>query len=534
MSEKLVKDYKGDLIKKSAARKILGKYYEEGVTCFLMTDGQWYRITSTDKVIFDHAIKKHVLRSENRFIEGIINTKEEKGYFSIGYDEVMLRKKVASSRDGRGSFAEYSYCLNEDIASSLGYIESISDGNFYRKSDISSGDKSNWFEKKNIPGNERAKSYNLESDPDKKKQLIDAYTNLIVKPSKSAISIGKLIGDYTFGVEAEVINGFIPSRIRKKYGIKALKDGSLRHDGGEGIEYVTMPMSDAKGVEVIRKFTQELSKRCEVNNYCSVHIHFGNVRKDKIYVLSLYSLILKIQDEMQSYFPYSRLNSIKSDGKVYCKKLENLNINNDLILKSKNEEEFRTNVLKEFNKIYGWLNNGKELGEEYAERTVERTYKTTPEGKKMFSDAWLRNIYTVKSTYHSIQGNKWDKPQRYYWVNFLNLFFSPIHTVEFRIHEGSTNFTKVGCWMIICASILKFAEDVKLCMKPGKVNLADILKATGCSESLASYILEYMNLRHNTFYTNSGSYREGFKNIENKWFKDDPNFEFVHNNSQLI
>ncbi len=258
----------------------------------------------------------------------------------------------------------------------------------------------------------------------------ESYNNLKIKPNASATSIAKIIGDYTFGVEVEVINGFLPSRIRKKYGIKALKDGSLRHDNGEGIEYVTMPMSGAKGIEVLRGFTKELSKRCEVNNYCSVHVHFGNVRKDKIYVLSLYSLILKIQDEIQSYFPFSRLNSIKADGKVYCKKLENLGINYDVISKSKTEEEFKATVLHEFSKIYRWLNHGKDLGEEYAERSVERTYKTTPEGKKMFSDAWLRNIYTVKSTYHSIQGNKWDKAERYFFCNFLNLFFSPIHTIE--------------------------------------------------------------------------------------------------------
>lgn len=533
MSEKLVKDYNGDLIKKDKARKILGKYYQEGVSCFLMPDGQWYRITSTDKVIFDYAVGKHVLRSDNRLIDGIINTKEEKGCFSSGYDEVMLRKKASSSKDGRGAFIDHQWCLNEDIAESLGYIECINDGCFYKKSELLNSDIASWFKKKNIPGHERAKSYNLESEPEKKKHLIDSYEKLEIKCGRSANTIAKIFGDYTFGVEVEVINGFIPSRIRNKIGVKALKDGSLRHENGEGIEYVTMPMAGAKGIEVIKLFAKELSKRCEVNNYCSVHIHFGNVRRDKIYVLSLYSLILKIQDEMQKYFPYSRLNTIKNDGKVYCRKLENLGLKFDGIFKSKSEEEFKEGVVKEFNKIYSWLNSGKNLGEEYAERSINRVYKTTPEGKKMFSDSWLRNIYSVKSTYHSIQGNKWDKPQRYYWVNFLNLFFSPIHTVEFRIHEGSTNFTKMACWMIICASILKYAEDVSTCMKTNNITLKDILSNT-CSDSLVSYIMSYMDLRNQTFFTNSGGYRENFKSIEAKWFKEDPEFQYVKDNVQLI
>jgi hypothetical protein len=406
MNEKLVKDYKGDLISKTKARKILGKFYLEGVSCFRMKDDQWYRITSTDKIIFDHAVNEYVLRSDGKIGEGIINTTGEKGFFSFGYNEVSLKKK-RDSINGKKAFIEDGMCLNETIALKLGYVECLGDGCFYKKSDITKEDET-WMNKKTIPNHERAKSYNLEADPEKKKRLIEQYESLVVKPDLSSKTIAKMIGNFTFGVEAEVINGFLPSRVRNPLGIKALKDGSLRHENGEGIEYVSMPMKGAKGVAVLRMFFDQLSKRCEVNNYCSVHIHFGNVRKDKLYVLSLYSLVSKIQGEVSKFFPYSRLNSIKGDGKIYCKMLENLGINYSKILESKDEDQFNKIVLTEFNKIYGWLNNGKLLGEEYAERTIERSYKTTEEGKKMFSDSWLRNVYTVKSPYHSIQGNKWD------------------------------------------------------------------------------------------------------------------------------
>lgn len=532
MSEKLVKDYKGDLIKKTGARKILGKYYEEDVSCFLMPDQQWYRITSTDKIILDYALNKYVLRSDNKLYEGIVNTKGDKGHFSIGHNEVCLRHKGSLSKEGRGSFMDAGYCFNEEIALSLGYFECFGDGFFYRKSEIKDADLKSWFNKKIIPNNERAKDYNLESNPEKKKELINAYNALSIKPNKSSSSIAKIIGDFTFGIEVEVINGFLPARIRKKLGIKALKDGSLRSDAGEGIEFVTMPMSGAKGIEVLRKFTEELSKRCEINNYCSVHIHYGNVRKDKIYVLSLYSLALKIQDEVQKYFPYSRLNSIKPDGKVYCNKLPNLGIKYNAIAASKTEEQFKDNVLAEFGKIYKWLNHGKDLGEEYAERSVNRVFKTTPDGKKMFCDSWLRNIYTVKSTYHSIQGNKWDKAERYYWINFLNLFFSPIGTVEMRIHEASTNFTKIACWMIISSCILKYAEDIKKCMSGDKITIEEIIRNT-CGDSMTAYIMDYLQLRQNTFFDIVGQYKE-YKSVESKWFKEDSEFKFVRNNLQLI
>lgn len=521
MSNKLVKDYLGNLVPKDKARKILGKYYVEGETCFLMEDSQWYRVTSSDKIIYDHFVQKYVLKGTGHLVKGLINDKSEEGYFSDNDMYVVVKDK----RSG-----ESLNILNEKIAESLGYVESIYDGLFYKKSSLTEKDLKEWFNKKHIPNHERSKSYNLESDPQRKKELEEIYKNLEIKIPVDSKRLAKLVGDYSFGMEAEVINGFIPRRIRNKLGIKALKDGSLRSDNGEGIEMVTMPMEGPKGIEVIRQFCKELTKRCEVNNYCSVHFHFGKVRKDKLFALSIYRLGSLLQNELIQYFPYSRFNSIKPDGKVYCGPLQPLNIDYGIIFKQKTEEDFHNVVNREFNKLYTWLNNGKELASVHGEPALVRT-NVVVEGKKMFYDKWLKNIYSTKSVYHSISGEKWNRPQRYVWLNLLNLYFSKIGTVEFRAEPGSTNFTKVIIWMLTCASILKYAEDVKRCLTVKSVTLKEVL-VENLGDEYANYIMEYYKLRHEYFFDKNGQYRN-YKAVEAKWFNEDPQFSFQHNNMEI-
>lgn len=521
MTNKLVKDYLGNLILKSKAYKIMGKYYEDNVSCFLMEDGQRYRVTSTEKIIFDYYKKKYVLKASSNLIKGIINANKEEGQFS----ENDFMVQIADANGKRSTL----YCLNTEIAEALGYQECLSDGLFY-KFDKENPEKMTFLSKKAIPQHERSKSYNLESDQKRKKELEEYYSNLNIKTSASSVEIAKLIGDFTFGMEIEVINGFLPRRIRSLLGIKALKDGSLRHSDGEGIEYVSVPMSGAKGIEVIKRFCQEASKRCEVNNLCSVHFHFGKVRMDKLYVLSLYRILQMIQDELMRYFPYSRVNSIKEDGKVYCKPLVDLKFDCNTILKAKDEEDFHKRTIFEFNKLYTWLNNGKPLAEEYGERTIVRE-TFVKDGKKMFCDKWIKNIYTTKSVYHAITGNKWDREQRYYLVNFLNLFFSKIHTVEFRLHEGSTNTTKVLSWMLICSSILKYAEDIKRGLSLKILTLKEILEDQ-LPNKYSEYLMEYLKFRHNTFFNENGEYKS-YKTIEKLWFGKDNEFKFVNNNFEI-
>lgn len=514
---KLVKDYKGNLIKKSGARKISGQYYEEGISCFYMSDEQWYRISS-NKITLNHSTGQYVFIDDSSLTNGIVGPNMETGYFTSNDFCVVLYENI---RKGSNTIA-----LNEDIAKVNGFLESVSNGYFYKEDQITNKDREEWFDVKNIPNHERSPDYNLEANKDKKKALENSYKNLNVKISKEAKVIGNILGDLTFGFECEVINGFLSKRIRYKYGIKALKDGSLRDPvtGKEGLEYVSIPMSGPKGVQVMIEVFNELNKRCEVNELCSLHFHFGNVRKDKLYVLSMYKLMSMLQNEMFHYFPYCRFNSIKPDGKVYCKLLENKNINYKSIINSKDEESFKSNTYQQFDKIYSWLNNGHHLGETYAEksRIVETVIK---EGKKMFCEKWFSNIYTTKSTYHSQENNqKWDKVSRYYIVNFLNLFFSKIGTIEFRCEAGTVNKQKTINWFITCICILRYSEDINKVFSLDKITLKDVLSEY-LTEDNVEYLMSYYNHRKNIFFI-GGGYRPEIRKIDQKWFKDDNQFNF--------
>jgi hypothetical protein len=161
-------------------------------------------------------------------LKGIINEKSEEGIFIENDFYVSLKTK------GQRGSGDNRLCLNAELAKKLGYIECMADGCFYLESELSETDKNGWLLKKNIPSTERSKNYNLASDPDRQKELEGFYKSLKIKPSVISKRISNWIGNFTFGMEVEVINGFLPRRIRSLYGIKALKDGSLRHDGGEG------------------------------------------------------------------------------------------------------------------------------------------------------------------------------------------------------------------------------------------------------------------------------------------------------------
>lgn len=511
---KYVKDYLGDLVPKAGARKIMGKYYVENVSCFLI-EGQWYRITSTDKIVFDNYVGKYVLKS-TPMVRGVVNGKGEEGLFS---ENPFIVRTKSINGDGRNRII-----LNEKIAKEAGYVESISDGLFYKESEITEKDKAGWFSKKNIPSSERSKDYNLESNPKVKERMIRFYNEYVPKIRRESIRFSKLISDFTIGCEVEVINGFLPERIRTKLGIAALKDGSLRWDGGEGIEYCTMPMKGSKAIATLTELFDELSKRCEVNNLCALHYHFGNVRKDKLYVLSLYRLIYLLQNELYYYFPYSRFNTIKSDGKVYCKLLSDLGINYNRIIQCKDEEEFHEAVVNEFNKVYAWLNNGKGLAEDAEKPRVVREVANIG-GKKMFRDVWYKKLFTTKSNYHSIQGEKWNRTSRYFVVNFLNLFFSPTHTVEWRCHEGTVNKDKALTWLIICASVMRYAENIKECLSLKSITLQDILKEYMTNAEVEK-IMNYLKKRNSYFFTSDGkSFKSSHADVEKKWFKEDPTYK---------
>lgn len=423
----LVKDYKGDMIPKEQARKIKGDsgtfaYYRIGVSCILMDDGKWYR-TTTGKVIFDNSIKKWIFAKDFTGNSGIVEDGII-GYYSDTSKQVTVKfKKVAEAaaiqfncitkefknlkiNDRRWTTGN---CINQEIAESLGYAESIFDAIFYKLSDCTSDDIAK-MNTPTIPNNERNNTYSLDDDKDHRSYLEKLYDTNDLKPSAKLKQIAKKYIPFTFGIEIEVQNGWVPGRIKDKLGFRTCRDGSL--DGG--IEFVSIPLEGGKGLESIRLMCAELTKRTVLSNKCSVHFHFGDVRRDKLYVISLWQLLVKIQDEFRLMFPYSRTNSIREDGKVYASLLPDLNISTSKILNIKDEDVFKSTIVSEFTKIYRFLNNNKAPGDTFDEQFVRETRDKIIKGKiqKQYCFRVKKFNYTTKLPRHAVQGHKWEKKSR--------------------------------------------------------------------------------------------------------------------------
>lgn len=542
----LVKDYSGKLIPKSKARKIKNdrgeyEYYETGVSCIKMDDGRYYR-TTTGKIIFDHSLGKWVYSNSFKGNFGFIDGDKE-GYFSKVDEIVKVKYKklqevdiLKIKVDGSATVKEKTkakiwsngICINEETAIKNGYVESLKDGIFYKLSDCTPGEIDS-LKEFGTPKEERSNTYSLDDDPKERGRLEELYDNNIkIKPNLKLAKYARLI-PFTFGVEIEVNQGHVPARLREPLGFRVCRDGSL---GEEGKEYVSIPLEGSKGLMACKMMCEHLKKRTNTSNKCSVHIHFGDVRRDKLYLVSLYNLIFHLQTYYKFYFPYSRTNSIRDDGKVYAKDLQDVNLKVDDILGIKEEEEFKKRILEEFNKIYTYLNNGRSLGEKYKEEFIKDTREVIIRGKKVKQYAYRTKEYkfTTAIPHHAIQGQKWQRNQRYHNTNFLNLFFAKSGTVEFRIHEATINFDKILAFMLTNVAILKYAENFSKTLdkkKVSKITLEEILHSE-LPKELAENLMSHWTKRRETFTGSSTGVKFlDYKLIEETYRREDKTFKLT-------
>jgi hypothetical protein len=531
----LVKDFRGDLIPRENARKIDGQWYEEGKTCILMEDNQWYRTTSTNKIIYDWEKKVYVLvKNAGNLCEGLVDDgsigkftpstdnvsiayKKPAFVRSLYYDPLNPNSAPVQEMETTTAWKRNQYfARTSEVAERYGYKESLYDGCFYKLIDCDSSDLEK-MKTHSIPHGEKSNTYSMEDDQAGKAKLLSEYASSNPSIEAGIRNLAKYI-PFTFGIEFETSNGFIPKRLRGKLGVRPLRDGSIG-----GIEFTTIPLSGAKGLQTIKLLGKELCNRTTIDNKCSLHVHFGNVRRDKLYILSLWNTLSRIEKEFFSYFPYSRTNSIRPDGKVYCKALPNIGLNIETLNKAANKQEFENALYTEFNKIYCFLNNEKPLGKEY-DRKREKSIKQTEDGLKWrFEDKVY--VFSVKNKKHSIDGNKWDRPMRYHWVNFLPTFFSPAETIEFRVHEATVNPNKTFMYMLLCTSILKYAENTRLGLSTKPLTIEQVL-SSHLPKEMSSHIQSYLTMRKSNFKTVMGEFKKDWESIENKWLAEDASYVY--------
>jgi hypothetical protein len=276
----------------------------------------------------------------------------------------------------------------------------------------------------------------------------------------------KELKDYTFGVEFETSYGSLDYRMCKEALLIPVKDGSIG-----GYEYITVPLKHE--LDTLQKACFFLRMQCDVDFNTSTHIHIGNLPKDKAFALAFYMLYYRMQNEINSIFPPCKksVKAIfnKNKKKDHCEFLPELNlfygsnyVNVDGTLNHKE-------ILKGFNKVWTFWNDG-----------VPPNHKSNPDNRKH-----IRNGQA-----------KWNILSRYHIINMVPYFFSDIGTIEFRYHEGTTDFGKISNWLFICISCLEYTKNnIKTILaNKTKITFEDILTSLE-NEDLKQHLMNYIITR---------------------------------------
>lgn len=340
------------------------------------------------------------------------------------------------------------FCRNKEEALKLGFIDNKINDFLYLEANLSSSEKSqleqtflNFSESvyKNLKIN-----YNASSLSDTFEKILYNYFSLSKYRSltRDSYNIAKLLKGLSIGIEFETIGGRIREQDLSLLGVVPLRDGSIK-----GFEFTTIPygmknsflnqtdtVELAKDLISLKKLCKELSEKTIIDNTCSMHLHIGNARKDKLFLIALYMLSYKIQEELFLFQPKFKEDSPKYLGtqKNYCQKLDHLNLFDNCIFDKSSvlKTNYCDNVDLHFNKIFKFLSGGYDIGSKFNRKNYNHPYS-----------------------------RKWERTARYHWINLVNTVFSRSGTIEFRLHSSTLNFTKVLNWILICAAIVKYTES---------------------------------------------------------------------------
>jgi hypothetical protein len=467
LEHRKVKTVRGLTEYRQNCRNIRDKWYIKDEDCFYI-NGKWHTFTSKE-VTLDHETGKYV-PLDKKLVYGVVGFKESDTSAIFGYFTENMYNNLTVNLQEYGKVKT----VNEAVLLQNGFVESINNGAWLLKKNLSAREleKLDKIESQKVATN---KGYNIEDNKVEFKQKIDAFNNYPIKISAAAMRYAKMLGATSFGAEIETAKGIVPDHIQNRTGIVVCRDGSIKN-----AEYVTVPMAGAKGLINLKYLASELSKRTTTDISCSLHFHLGNLPKDRLFIVALYALALRIQDEIFTMFPYYKTKSDGVKKQDYNKKLKRLGTG---ILKKDgmNKEAYQKWVDEGYYRIFTWLNDG-----------------VPPDD----------NFNRVNN--HHMQKNKWDRKQRYYWLNFMNMFFSERRTMEFRLHHNTLNGQKMVNWLFICNAICQYAA------KNADVILSDVKPIS--LDAVLDYYKDTFKTEHGTFLSN---YLKAYVADRKAYFKRD-------------
>lgn len=482
-----VKTVDGETEYRNNCKRLDGLYYVKGVhLVYDELERTWY-LPSTGSVskVFDHELQKDVVNSKS-LITGVVDYKNNKcviGYFS----ENPLKNGLVYCEHGT------MMAMNIEDLIKKGFKEVTNAGQY-----LAPG-QSSPFSTRKVGVDLSHHVYNIEDNAVNFTKSINVYEKSPIEVPKNISRIEPYIKGLKFGAELETVSGTLPQHLLYRYGLIICKDGSIKNgDGMYAPEYVTVPLSGAKGIQTLYEASKEIAKRSDIDLKCSYHIHLSGANISRVYLTSLYRLCYKIQNDVFKMFPYYKTDPTGIKDKNYCKKLPNImNV-------YKRNTDFNDYINTSFTDLFLFLSGGLE-----ADKNVSKN------GFKSKQNPWGRE--------------KWNCKTRYHWVNLINPIFGKRDTIEFRLHTPTLNGDKIVNWLLMCNAIMRYAEtNVENCIKLGKISFKDVLNyyadefGDEYSKQLSENLIKY--------YENRVSYFEkDFKNndrISINELKTDSSFNF--------
>ena len=295
---------------------------------------------------------------------------------------------------------------------------------------------------------------------------------------------------YTFGVEIECSQSFVPHFAISQFNMSCVRDGSL-NGGKGGPEYVTGVLQGDSGMMHLQKILNFLSPRSLIDKYCGVHIHVGGFSPSKEFSLSIFLISYLVQNELFLTIPKSRRTN------EYCRIIPNKPVNDiyrifnikDTNLSYKNRIDQAYDLLVEYVAALHLL-GGKEQ--------FMQSKGTTSIGK-----------FLNKNSTHPLgkKANYNHSSPRYEWLNLVPLLFnekgSDVFTVEFRPHQASLNFSKIKNWSLICFCLVNYAETNSKALLEKNFNtnlsLEEVITTVLSSKLSSKFLLNYIEERKDKF-----------------------------------
>lgn len=410
----------GVIKEKKDCRRIGGDYYiigdiniKDSGDCYYIND-KYYRI-ETGYITYDYEKEEYVIKNHSNLANGVVEIVDNKLVY--GYFTPVKFKNVYVYSGGDKIIS-----LSADIFKSTNkFREQLKDGIFYDINDIQAIN----FNKKFKPKDEYKRSlpYNCK---DIIVNYIDDYNNNDIQLNPTVEKYGSVVRDLSFGLEFETTRGNIPDRLSRPLGLIPLRDGSI-----SGIEYVTIPLSDKKGLQAIVNSCNLLKQRTSYDDSCALHLHVGGVPRTMEFILALYKTLIHIQNDMYSMFPLYKKYNFGVKQNDYTKQLPT-----DILLNQMDKVIDKSNIVDNFDVLFKYLSQGVSFKGNYASLNEVDSHPSDPRGNR-----------------------KWQVSTRYAWCNMIPLIFGNKQTVEFRIHTPTFEVNKVLNYVVMCSSIINFAKD---------------------------------------------------------------------------